>query len=68
MQLVLVAHEEHSPVHRQMAACDLLLDHAEHLPDTLEVELHLYRERLEAALAVEAGTWTPKPRPTTATA
>lgn len=62
MELVLVTREEHSPVQRQIAACDLLLDYAEHLPDTLEVELHLYRERLEEALAVQAGTWTPKAR------
>lgn len=30
-------------------AVDVLLRHAEAIPDTLEVELHLYRERLTVA-------------------
>jgi hypothetical protein len=51
MDLVLVSREEGSPVQRQIGACDLLLADAELLPDTLEVELRLYRERLAAALA-----------------
>jgi hypothetical protein len=34
---------------RQLAAVDTLLTAAEALPDTLEVELHLYRDRLTAA-------------------
>jgi hypothetical protein len=34
---------------RQLDAVDTLLSHAEVLPDTLEVELHLYRDRLLAA-------------------
>lgn len=50
MDPALATREEHNPARRQLAACDLLLDCAEHLPDTLEVELQLYRERLETAL------------------
>jgi hypothetical protein len=34
---------------RQLDAIDTLLTDAEILPDTLEAELHLYRERLTAA-------------------
>lgn len=34
---------------RQLDAVDTLLTHAEVLPDTLEVELYLYRDRLAAA-------------------
>lgn len=34
---------------RQLDAVDTLLTDPEVLPDTLEVELHLYRERLTAA-------------------
>jgi hypothetical protein len=34
---------------RQLDAVDTLLTDAEILPDTLEAELHLYRERLAAA-------------------
>lgn len=33
----------------QLEAIDTLLTDAEMLPDTLEVELHLYRERLAVA-------------------
>jgi hypothetical protein len=35
---------------RQLDAVDTLLTDAEMLPDTLEVELHLYRDRLLAAV------------------
>jgi hypothetical protein len=54
--------EEHGPARRQLAACDVLLDHAEHLPDTLEAELHLYRERLQAALGAHAAARAPGAR------
>ena len=36
---------------RQLDAVDTLLIDAEILPDTLEVELHLYRERLTSAVS-----------------
>lgn len=36
---------------RQLDAVDTLLNDAEVLPATLEVELHLYRERLATAAA-----------------
>jgi hypothetical protein len=35
---------------RQLDAVDTLLADADILPDTLEVELHLYRDRLLAAV------------------
>jgi hypothetical protein len=39
----------HMDIARQLDAVDTLLADAEVLPDTLEVELRLYRERLTAA-------------------